>query len=85
MRWLYSTTESMDTNLSKLIPDEPGRLQSMGSQRVGQDLSTEQQQQQQMAIVLRLGNSNIKGLKDDRVYLMLKLQITCKNLISLGL
>ena len=64
---------------------EPGRLQSMGSQRVGQDLSTEQQQQQQMAIVLRLGNSNIKGLKDDRVYLMLKLQITCKNLISLGL
>ena len=26
MRWLYSTTESMDMNLSKLIPDEPGVL-----------------------------------------------------------
>ena len=30
-----------------LWTEEPGRLQSMGSQRVGQDLSTKQHQQQQ--------------------------------------
>ena len=38
----------MGTNLSKLQEkwrtEEPGMLQSMGSQRVGQDLTTEQQQ-----------------------------------------
>ena len=56
----------------------------MGSQRVRQDLLTEQLQQQ-MAIVLRLENPNIKGLKGDRVYLMLKLQTAWKNLILPGL
>ena len=51
MRWLDSLTDSMDMNLSKLwetVKDrgacgEPGMLQSMGSQRLGHDLVTEQQ------------------------------------------
>ena len=30
--------------------EEPGRLQSMGSQRVGHDLATKQQQQQQIIV-----------------------------------
>ena len=46
MRWLESITDSMDMNLNKLqemVKDrEAGVLQSMGSQRVGHDLATEQ-------------------------------------------
>ena len=45
MRWLDSI---IDVNLSKLWKvvrtEEPDVLQSMGSQRVGHDLATEQQQ-----------------------------------------
>ena len=48
LRRLGSITDSMDMNLSKLqetmTDREPGVLQSIGSQRVGHDLVTEQQQ-----------------------------------------
>ena len=37
-------TDAMDMNLGKLRETQPGMLQSMGSQRVGQDLEAEQQQ-----------------------------------------
>ena len=47
-RWLDGITDSIDMNLSKFgdtVKDgEPGALQSMGLQRVLQDLVTEQQQ-----------------------------------------
>ena len=44
MRWLVNITDSMDMNLSKLQEtEEPGMLQSIESQRVGQDLVNEQQ------------------------------------------
>ena len=48
MRWLDAITDSKEMSLSKLweIVKDRGAdvLQSMGSQRVGQDLETEQQQ-----------------------------------------
>ena len=48
MRGLDDITDSMDMSLSKLqeIVEDRGAcvLQSLGSQRVGQDLATEQQQ-----------------------------------------
>ena len=54
MRWLGSITNSTDRNLSKLPPRDSGGQgsltccsQSMGLQRVGHDLATEQQQQEQ--------------------------------------
>ena len=44
--WLDGISDSMDMNLNKLqemVKDrEAGVLQSMGSQRVGHDLATEQ-------------------------------------------
>ena len=47
MRWLYSITDSMDMNLSKLREiikaKVPGVLQCMWSQRVVCDFETEQQ------------------------------------------
>ena len=49
MTWLDSITNSMDENLSNSKREwrtgEPSMLQSMGSQRIRQDLMTEQQQQ----------------------------------------
>ena len=46
MRWLYSITDSIDMNKSKLqeiVEEQGGGLQSPGSQRVGYNWVTEQQ------------------------------------------
>ena len=58
MRWLDSIIGSLDINLSKLQEivrtEEPGVLQSMGLQRAGHDLVTEQHKLPHASFKVRL-------------------------------
>ena len=59
MRWLDSIMDSMDMQLSKLQEtvriEETGMLQSMGSQRVGHDLVSEEEEEQKQQKYLLWG------------------------------
>ena len=56
MGWLDGTSNSMDMSLSKLqgmVKDgKPGVLKSMGSQSVGHDWATEEQQRPSLRLLL---------------------------------
>ena len=58
MGWLDGITDWMNVSSSKLqemvMTGKPGVLQSMGSQRVGHDLATEQQQHHSIVSVCRV-------------------------------